>query len=533
MKREDMTFIEAVKFLADRANIDIEDISLGGISQNKKQRLKDICEASAEYFHEQLMRGRGEGPDSARKYLAGRGFGGDVPKKWKLGFAPGHTSLITHLRSLGFQDDEMVTANIAIADKRGGIRDRFFDRVIFPIQDASGSFIAFGGRVIGDGTPKYLNSQETPIFHKSNVLYGLNRAKASMASSGAAIVVEGYTDVISLHEAGIQNAVATLGTALTMQHIRMLSRHASKKIVYLFDGDEAGQRAAERALQFIDYGMTPEAGRSRIEICAVTLPGGLDPAEYVSAKGKEGLDKLLEDAEPLIIYGINRRISKFDLATAEGRSAALVNALAVLAPIKDSILAKDYAAQIASLVHVREQDALNKLASLEKPRNIERGAYGTSAVKETSGIPETELSRLRLEREILGLITQNPIFAVENADALMKIHWHEKEHSSIADALLSALMNDPASSSADMVRAASKVSKHASSILTRVSPSDNSREAFHYILNELQIGDGEEQALRLKSELAKMSDDQASNAFDELIALQSRLTELRSKRRPV
>ena len=133
---------------------------------------------------------------------------------------------------------------------------------MFPIRDVQGECIAFGGRIVGAGQPKYLNSQETPLFHKSQVLFGLDRAKAALASTGVAVVVEGYTDVIALSEAGVGNVVATLGTALTRQHIRLLSRHAQRRIVYLFDGDEAGQRAADRALGFIDDSMTPEAGRS-------------------------------------------------------------------------------------------------------------------------------------------------------------------------------------------------------------------------------------------------------------------------------
>ncbi len=137
----------------------------------------------------------------------------------------------------------MVDANVAL-ERDGKLRDRFYNRVMFPIRDVQGECIAFGGRIVGEGQPKYLNSQETPLFHKSQVLFGLDRAKAALASTGVAVVVEGYTDVIALSEAGVGNVVATLGTALTRQHIRLLSRHAQRRIVYLFDGDEAGQRAA-------------------------------------------------------------------------------------------------------------------------------------------------------------------------------------------------------------------------------------------------------------------------------------------------
>lgn len=185
-------------------------------------------------------------------------------------------------------------------------------------------------------------------------------------------MVEGYTDVIALHEAGVKNAVATLGTALTRQHIRVLSRHAGKKIVYLFDGDEAGQRAADRALGFIGDSMTPEAGRNRIELCACTLPDNLDPADFVAQRGAGALQQQLDAARPLISYGIDRRMARFDTQTAEGRAAAFDETIEILAPIKDSLLAKDYAVQIASRLHLRENDALERLARLEPRSQISR-----------------------------------------------------------------------------------------------------------------------------------------------------------------
>ena len=300
MKTEDFNFPEAVRYLADRAHIDIaEDMRGGGVSRSVKSRMKEICARTAEFYHTQLMRGRGEGPDAARKYLASRGFGGEVPKKWMLGYAPGRGALVRHLSALGFKPDEMIRANVALDGRGGPVRDRFYERVMFPIFDAQGDCVAFGGRVIGAGEPKYLNSQETPLFHKSQVLYGLDQAKARMASTGCAIVVEGYTDVIALHEAGVTNVVATLGTALTMRHIRVLAKHAPKKIVYLFDGDAAGQKAADRALAFIGESIS-DKNRNSVELLAVTLPNNQDPAEFVQAEGAQALEAVVEGALPLI-----------------------------------------------------------------------------------------------------------------------------------------------------------------------------------------------------------------------------------------
>ena len=339
MKTEDFNFPEAVRYLADRAHIDIaEDARGGGVSRSVKSRMKEICARTAEFYHTQLMRGRGEGPDAARKYLASRGFGGEVPKKWMLGYAPGRGALVRHLSALGFKPDEMIRANVALDGRGGPVRDRFYERVMFPIFDAQGDCVAFGGRVIGAGEPKYLNSQETPLFHKSQVLYGLDQAKARMASTGCAIVVEGYTDVIALHEAGVTNVVATLGTALTMRHIRVLAKHAPKKIVYLFDGDAAGQKAADRALAFIGESIS-DKNRNSVELLAVTLPNNQDPAEFVQAEGAQALEAVVEGALPLIEFGLERRLDSFDLDTAPGRDRALDACLAVLAPIKDTLVA--------------------------------------------------------------------------------------------------------------------------------------------------------------------------------------------------
>ena len=534
MKTEDLSFGEAIHFLADRAHIDIEDGGGRGVSQGRKQRLREVCREAAAFFHNQLMRGSSAGAAKAREYLAGRGFGGSVPKAWELGYAPGNGTLIRHLSSLGFTGEEMLEANVATRDGSGRLRDRFFERVMFPIDDASGACIAFGGRVMGDGNPKYLNSQETPIFHKSQVLYALDKAKSHMASSGTAIVVEGYTDVIALHEAGIRNAVATLGTALTMNHIRQLSRHAGRRIVYLFDGDEAGQRAAERALQFIDYAMTPEAGKTKMDICAVTLPDGLDPAEFIAARGEAGMSELLAAAKPLLVYGIERRIERYDIGTAEGRSDPLADALQVLAPIKESVLAKDYAAQIAGMVHVREADAFDKLAALKAPAAAAAVAVGEREAPRRAAvdIPEAEMNRLRFEREFLGLAAQNPLLALGFADTMAKTRWHDRAHATIADALVAALMEDPGIGAAELIAKASAVDGRAPGILTAASPGQGARpeSTLAYLANELSIGDGEEAMAALKAKMARGEAGDADAAFNELVAMQQRLTQLRRSR---
>lgn len=543
MKIEDISFPEAVRELAEKAHIDIQEGEYSGPSQNQKKRLRDICNAAADFYHNQLMRGRSQGADAARKYLSGRKLGGDVPKTWDLGYAPGRNLLFNHLSSLGFKADEMVQANVVVSSN-GKYRDRFYERVMFPINDISGECIAFGGRIMGDGQPKYLNSQETPIFHKSQVLYGIDKAKSAMASTGIAVVCEGYTDVIALHESGIKNAVATLGTSLTRQHIRLLSRHASKKLIYLFDGDEAGQRATERALQFIDDAITPESGVSRLEICALSLPDGMDPAEFVDAYGADAMNEQLEGARPLLAFGIERRLAKHDLSSAEGRSRALVDVLDILAPIKSSILAKDYAVKIAGKLHMREQDVLDQLASMASPKRYQQddgAATSHAAGPSKPAAPRVRLSkaeqnRLRIEREFLGLCAQNPLLAIARADSLENTIWHDPIHSDVAEAIIEVLSVNLAAKPTDLMDAASSKHERAASILTSASvPTDSTPDRImDYLVRELSMGDLEEQIASLKSKLAMLEEagkPDEEGLFANLVRLQARLNEARISRK--
>ncbi len=553
MQAEDLTFPEAVRKLADRAHIELsEEARRGTAPRSKRERLKAVCKETAEFYHTQLMRGKGSDAQAAREYLSSRGMGGRVPKDWQLGFAPGRESLVRHLSAKGFGADEMIEANVALS-RNGKLRDRFFNRVMFPINDVQGECIAFGGRVIGKGEPKYLNSQETPVFRKSQVLYGLDHAKAAMASTGCAVVVEGYTDVIMLHEAGLRNVVATLGTALTSRHLRVLSRHAQHRIVYLFDGDAAGQRAADRALQFIDDSMTPEAGRNKVELAAVTLPDDLDPADFVAQRGADALRALIDDAQPLVQYGIDRRIERHDLSRPEGRSAALADALSVLAPIKDSLLAKDYARQIAGRVRAREEDALEALARLKPPRQVpDDDAQGEARpVPRGEGVPSgaagdrprrvlapAEQSRLRFERELLSLAARNPRVGLAHVDALASTQWHDPVHEAVARGILDILAEGGAVEPARIVGDVSRAVPQAAGILTSGEMGETARpeELAAFLSEELAIGDAEEAIAGMRARLADprgLSQDEYDFIFQSVVGLQKDLTRRKLAHKPL
>ena len=268
-KRENLDFPDAIRFLADRAGIELSE-ERGGRRGPRRNRLIDCLAEAQSFYATMLMRGRGEGPDAARAYFGSRGFGGDVCRRWGLGYAPGRGALVSDLRSCGFSASEMIAADLAL-DRGGRPVDRFFDRVMFPINDEQGRPIAFGGRVIGPkkDTAKYVNTRDTAVFNKGKHLFAYDRAKETMAATGEAIVCEGYTDVISMHENGFTNAVAALGTAFRLDHIKLMERQRVNRIICMFDGDAAGQRAAERAVQFID--------KTTAELRCVVLPDNQDP----------------------------------------------------------------------------------------------------------------------------------------------------------------------------------------------------------------------------------------------------------------
>lgn len=367
-KRENLDFPDAIRFLADRAGIELAE-ERGGRRGPRRNRLIDCLAEAQSFYATMLMRGRGEGPDAARAYFGSRGFGGDVCRRWGLGYAPGRGSLVSDLRAKGFSPSEMVAADLAL-DRGGRPVDRFFDRVMFPINDEQGRPIAFGGRVIGPkkDTAKYVNTRDTAVFNKGKHLFAYDRAKETMAATGEAIVCEGYTDVISMHENGFTNAVAALGTAFRLDHIKLMERQRVNRIICMFDGDAAGQRAAERAVQFID--------KTTAELRCVVLPDNQDPMEFLSAHPADELRPLLDAARPLMDFVFEKRLSGVDLGNPGARVAALESMAKVLAPLKKSVVMPEYAARLADALKMEVDDVKLAIREAPVPRDDEPAARG-------------------------------------------------------------------------------------------------------------------------------------------------------------
>ncbi len=294
MQYEHLTFPEAVERVAKRYGIAVErlDRPAARKESEEKEALYHINERAAAYFHEMLF-GRPEGKRPL-EYLKARGVQEQMARRFYLGYATqGGQGLVAFLKKEGFPLNHAV--RLGLIGERGPQRygEKFFDRVIFPIANAAGKIVGFGGRVINQGLPKYLNSAETPLFRKGANLYGLFQAREAIREQDRVVVVEGYLDVLALHQFGVSYAVATLGTALTPDHVRILGRY-TKNIIALFDGDEAGRKAAARSFEvFIEGGLL---GR------AAFLPRGEDPDTYIRSRGREPLESVLDEAIPMADY---------------------------------------------------------------------------------------------------------------------------------------------------------------------------------------------------------------------------------------
>ncbi len=334
-------------------------------------------------------------------------------------------------------------------------------------------------------------------------------------------MVEGYTPDVALHEGGIEN-VGDVGHGAHLRHIRILSRHASKRIVYLFDGDAAGQRAADRALQFIDDSMTPEAGKSRIEVCAVTLPDDLDPPSSSPRAGRTLSRAPRRGDAALQYYGIERRLAAHSLETAEGRTRALADALSILAPIKDSLLAKDYAVQIAGRVRAREQDVLDQLSKLvaplpmrAPPRCVCRSQRIRPSSSIRSGFPSprprvetrpAELSVAERNRCASSAISSVSSRGTRFSRSCTPTPWRARvgtrRHATLAESMLQTLVDDPAATTGKILDAAARACPHAPSVLTSsTQPSEADPEkVVAYLAEELEIGDAEDAIAEMKNQ---------------------------------
>ena len=387
---EQLEFSEAVERLAAEAGITLRyegDTAAERRVASRRQALYRANDAAFDLYHRTLIEGR-EG-EEARRYLESRGIDRDVATEFGVGYAPGYPDFLLRRLARSLSAELLVEAGLALKDPDGNVRDRFRRRITFPVHDLSGKAVAIGARILPstdgaeDRGPKYLNSPESPVYRKAEVLYNLQRAKATATRSGELYLVEGYTDVIALDRAGLSNAVATCGTALGEGHIRLASRFA-RRMVLAFDSDDAGARAAERAFEFVE--------RFPIQPVVLILPEGLDPADFVQRHGGQALRDLAASALPLVEYMLRRTVGRHDLSTVEGQSMAVAAGVPMLERLEDPVRRSEYAHQLAELAGVTEGSVVMAL----EQRLSGRPGEIQQAVKRASAQEKVEREMLRL-----------------------------------------------------------------------------------------------------------------------------------------
>ncbi len=375
---EHLDFVSAVEWLAAKAGVTLHYTDKDqGEGRKRRGKLVDAVGKAVEWYHERLL----TAPDAAkaRSYLRSRGLDGDEVRTYKLGWAPEAWDELA--KALRLPDDILKDSGLGIVNRRNRQQDTFRARLLFPIFDAQGDPVAFGGRVLPDGEgPKYKNTPETPLYSKSKVLYGLNWAKGPIVNADAAVICEGYTDVIGFARAGVGTAVATCGTALTEDHIRMLRRYA-RRLVLAFDADSAGQAAAER---FYAWEKAHE-----VEVAVADLPAGVDPAD-VARTDPELLAAAVEGAKPFLRFRLDRALSAADLRTPEGRARAAETGLAVIREHPSELVRDQYLMELAGHTRVEPDQLRARLRA--GPRAPVPASAGTSRGVERDS-PELEVLR--------------------------------------------------------------------------------------------------------------------------------------------
>ena len=346
MKYERLSFLEAVRSLAERARVVLPEMTAARPVSSESARLVEANQLAVEYYHSLLT----EKPlaETARRYLSDRGISEQTLKRFQLGYAsPAFDGLLRTTQAKGFQIPTLLKAGLVLQGEKGLPRDRFRNRIIFPILNARGQPIAFGGRVLDAAEPKYLNSPETELYVKGKELYGLSLAAQAIRKEDQVFLVEGYFDAIALHQAGMEQTVATLGTSLTQDHARLLKRY-TRNVVVIFDPDPAGESASLRGIDLLL--------EEDLSIRLLTLPGKEDPDAFVRRHGKEALMKAVGNAKDLVSYQIDRLSRRFNVKEAVGKSRLCEVILPTIVRVRSAIARSEYLKELAERLSIREED---------------------------------------------------------------------------------------------------------------------------------------------------------------------------------
>ena len=406
MKIENLTFFEAVKLLAGKLDIPLPEKEKTARDRQLERDLAELYRANMlarDFFHACLT--KTNYGKAAREYLVLRGITAEAVNKFQLGYAPAAwDKLSAALKDRGIAEDILIKAGLAsLRPSGGGVYDRFRDRIIFPIIDPQSRVLGFGGRVLDGSQPKYLNSPETPIFNKRHLLYGFNTAYQTIRKSGKAVVVEGYMDLIAAHMNGIENAVASLGTAFTIEQAKKLVRCHAAEVYFAYDSDAAGQEATLRALSTVKT--------LGLNVRVVPIPEGKDPDELIRRQGASAFAEIIEQAPSLLEYQISRALQSADYSNFQGKATVLSNAVPALAEAQDDTRSlpevNEYIRKLSEQLAIHENDIRAEIRKYitvnKKDKNVSRGKTINMAALARQLPPAT----VAAERQIIRLMLED------------------------------------------------------------------------------------------------------------------------------
>ncbi len=396
VKYEKISFVDAVKRLAEEAGIEIPVSREVKRQESENEQLYKANQIACNFFQRQLQ----NAPDSVRAYLDNRGISPETVELFKIGYAPDRwDSLLNSLQRFGYPVSTYKKLGLILENEQKTRQyDRFRNRLIFPIMNQSGKVVGFGGRALGgdENTPKYINSPESSIYQKSQVLYGLHLAYQAIRSEGKAILVEGYMDMLQLYQQGIRNVVATSGTSLTEAHARLIRRY-THRVVLCYDADTAGVNAALRGGEILFQQL--------LDVNVLILPAGEDPDSYVKQYGAKGFTQLLEGAREYLTFRLGKLSEKYDLQTAADRSRAVGEIVALLSPIQDNVRLSFYVEKAAEQLHLPATLLLNEIRKLKKRARQRESLRETPPPEpETTAAPLTFTGAWGAEKDIILLL---------------------------------------------------------------------------------------------------------------------------------
>lgn len=425
MKIENLDYMEAVKFLAERAGMSMPEDDYDDSMSRLRTRIYEANREAARFFYGKLT--SKEGAEGLR-YLRGRGLADSTIRHFGLGFAPDERfALGNHLRSRGFTEAEMIAANLVFKSRSGNsVLDRFYNRVMFPIIDVRGNVIAFGGRIMTDQKPKYLNTSDTLVFNKSYNLFSLNNAKNS--KSDALILCEGYMDVISLNQAGFTNAVATLGTALTADQASLMKRYC-KEVIICYDADEAGQKATSRAIDILR--------RAGLPVRVISIPDGKDPDEFIRRHGDQGhaaFQNVLDNSGNDMDYRLRKLRSAYDMNDPQGKFNYLTEAIKLLCELDNAMERDIYASKLSDETGVGKESITEQVKSGLRRKERNRRREETSRVQNGLSARDDKVNPQHKDHLRAATAEENLIaYLVKNPDKLTYIHERLKSEDFVTD----------------------------------------------------------------------------------------------------